>query len=32
MFEPIQSRVSFPELEQDVIRFWQEKRIFERSV
>jgi isoleucyl-tRNA synthetase len=32
MFEPVQSRVSFPELEQDVIRFWQEKRIFERSV
>ena len=32
MFEPVQSRVSFPELEQDVIRFWKEKRIFERSV
>jgi isoleucyl-tRNA synthetase len=32
MFEPEQSRVSFPELEQDIIRFWKEKRIFERSV
>ncbi len=32
MFEPVQSRVSFPELEQDIIRFWKEKRIFERSV
>ena len=32
MFEPVQSRVSFPELEQGIIRFWKEKRIFERSV
>ena len=32
MFEPVQSRVNFPELEQGIIRFWQERRVFERSV
>jgi len=32
MFEPVQSRVNSPELEQGIIRFWQERRVFERSV
>ncbi|MEE8372981.1 MAG: isoleucine--tRNA ligase [Dehalococcoidia bacterium] len=32
MFEPVTSRVSFPELEHRILSFWKEKRIFERSV
>ena len=32
MFQPVSSRVNFPELEQRIVKFWQEKRIFERSV
>ena len=32
MFEPVPSRVSFPELERRILSFWKEKRIFERSV
>ncbi|MBU2008552.1 MAG: isoleucine--tRNA ligase [Chloroflexi bacterium] len=32
MFEPVSSRVSFPEMEEKVLRFWKEKRIFEKSV
>ncbi|MFA5366845.1 MAG: isoleucine--tRNA ligase [Dehalococcoidia bacterium] len=32
MFEPVSSRVNFPEMEKRVIAFWKEKRIFERSV
>ena len=32
MFQPVSSRVNFAELEQKIIGFWQEKRVFERSV
>jgi len=32
MFQPVSSKVNFPELEQRIIGFWQEKRVFERSV
>src|SRR5512136_2922036 len=32
MFEPVSSRVSFPEMEKRISAFWKEKRIFERSV
>jgi len=32
MFRPIDSTVSFPELEQQVIRFWTERRIYEKSL
>ncbi len=32
MFTPVGSRVSFPQLEEKVLAFWKEKRIFERSV
>ncbi|MFA5375258.1 MAG: isoleucine--tRNA ligase [Dehalococcoidia bacterium] len=32
MFEPVSSRVNFPEMEKRIIDFWKEKRIFERSV
>ncbi|MGB2856230.1 MAG: isoleucine--tRNA ligase [Dehalococcoidia bacterium] len=32
MFEPVTSKVSFPELERRMLSFWQEKHIFERSV
>jgi len=32
MFRAISSRVSFPELEEGILAFWREKRVFERSV
>ncbi len=32
MFEPVSSKVSFPEVDRRILDFWQEKRIFERSV
>jgi len=32
MFQPVSSRVNFPELEQRIVKFWQEKRVYERSV
>jgi len=32
MFQPVSSRVNFPELEQRIMVLWQEKRVFERSV
>jgi isoleucyl-tRNA synthetase len=32
MFEPVASRVSFPDLETDILEFWREHDIFRRSV
>ena len=32
MFEPVGSRVSFPEVEERTLSFWKDKNIFERSV
>ncbi|MBI2760544.1 MAG: isoleucine--tRNA ligase [Chloroflexi bacterium] len=32
MFEPVNSRVSFPELESRVLQFWKDRDIFRRSV
>lgn len=32
MFEPVPSQVSFPKLEEDVLSFWRENRIFEQSL
>ncbi|HJM36886.1 MAG: isoleucine--tRNA ligase [Dehalococcoidales bacterium] len=32
MFQPVNSKVSFPQLEEKLLRFWQEKSIFQRSV
>ncbi|MFH0942333.1 MAG: isoleucine--tRNA ligase [Chloroflexota bacterium] len=32
MFSPVSSRVSLPEMEEKVLGFWREKKIFERSV
>lgn len=32
MFEPVNSRVSFPELEKKVLEFWRKNRIFEKSI
>ncbi|TET12753.1 MAG: isoleucine--tRNA ligase, partial [Dehalococcoidia bacterium] len=32
MYKPAASKVNFPELEQRILGFWQEKRIFEQSV
>jgi isoleucyl-tRNA synthetase len=32
MFKPVNNKENFPELENDITRFWKEKRIFEKSV
>ncbi len=32
MFKPVDSRASFPELEQRILRFWKEHDIFRRSI
>ena len=32
MFEPVSQRVSFPELEEELLAFWRDARIFEKSV
>jgi isoleucyl-tRNA synthetase len=32
MFDPVPQRVSFPDLEAELLAFWAEERIFERSV
>ena len=32
MFKPVSSRVSFPKMEEEVLSFWKEHQIFERSV
>jgi isoleucyl-tRNA synthetase len=32
MFKPVESKVSFPRLEQDVLAFWQQNAIFRRSI
>ncbi len=32
MFRPVASKTSFPKLEEEILRFWKERRIFEKSV
>ncbi|MCC6874743.1 MAG: isoleucine--tRNA ligase, partial [Sandaracinaceae bacterium] len=32
MFDPVSQRVAFPELEEQLLAFWREQRIFEKSV
>jgi len=32
MFSPVGSRVNFPQLEENILKLWKSKRIFERSV
>jgi isoleucyl-tRNA synthetase len=32
MFKPVNSRVSFPQLEESILKWWQQNHIFERSV
>src|SRR5438552_5814920 len=32
MFRPVESNVSFPTLEQEILRFWDERRIYEKSL
>ncbi|MBT3363604.1 MAG: isoleucine--tRNA ligase [Chloroflexi bacterium] len=32
MFKPVNSRVNYPEMEQEVLRFWQDQSIFKKSV
>ncbi|NQZ68243.1 MAG: class I tRNA ligase family protein, partial [Lentisphaeria bacterium] len=32
MFEKVSSQISFPNLEKDVLQFWKENRIFEKSL
>jgi len=32
MFQPVNSRVNFPQVEEDILGLWKEKMVFERSV
>ena len=32
MYKPVDPKVSFPKMEEEVLRFWNENRVFERSV
>ena len=32
MYEPVDAKVSFPRMEEEILRFWEENRIFEKSV
>ena len=32
MFKPVESRVSYPQLEEAILKFWEETGIFEKSV
>lgn len=32
MFKPVESKINFPELEVQILKFWQENKIFEKSV
>jgi isoleucyl-tRNA synthetase len=32
MFKPVESRASFPQLEESILRWWQDNEIFEKSV
>ncbi len=32
MFQPVSSRIRFPELEQEILRFWRERDIFRKSI
>ena len=32
MFQPVDSRQSFPRLEEDVLRFWKEQDVFRKSI
>lgn len=32
MFEPVDPKVSFPKMEEDVLAFWRERQVFEKSV
>ena len=32
MFKPVSPKVNFPELEEKIIRFWKENKIFEKSI
>jgi isoleucyl-tRNA synthetase len=32
MFKPVSPKVNFPELEEEILKFWKEQKIFEKSV
>ena len=32
MYKSVDPKVSFPHMEEDIVRFWEERRIFERSI
>jgi isoleucyl-tRNA synthetase len=32
MFRPVENSVSFPKLEEDIVRFWKERQIYEKSL
>jgi isoleucyl-tRNA synthetase len=32
VYKPVDPKVSFPKMEEDIVRFWEERRIFEKSI
>ena len=32
MFKPVSSKVNFPELEEEILKYWKENKVFEKSV
>ena len=32
MFKPVSSKLSFPQMEEEVLRFWQENDTFKKSI
>jgi len=32
MFRPVETNVFFPKLEEEVLRFWRERQIYEKSL
>jgi len=32
MFKPVSSQISFPDLEEEILKFWKEEKIFEESI
>jgi len=32
MFKPVSSQVDFPALEEEILKFWREEKIFEKSI
>lgn len=32
MFKPVSTKVNFPEMEEETLKYWKENKIFEKSV